>query len=273
MNESAHSHTDQEIADPIDRPVRWQQSLLGLIPFLLLPVFYLINALYQAFTSNLNVVEPGVGWLVGLAGLWLLALLFGEIRGFPRWTFPYWGVALLVTFYFQSFRGTVFAEQFRGTAMVWLPLLAVALLGMLFRRGLDPLRELVDVVRNDWTVLTFAIYGALPLLFWVAYEGTYPKGVLFLVVLPLLALGAYFYMRFTGIRRRTFALLGGFLLAWAVMVVHIGIYWNNRQLPGMGAPITWQDALRGMLPAGILVLALMLAPALLGLLPRPRQTA
>jgi|GEM_PF-4641996 len=56
----------------------------------------------------------GLGILFALTGMLMAALVVGWVKDFPRWVFPYWGMALLISLYMHSFTGTVAGYDVRG---------------------------------------------------------------------------------------------------------------------------------------------------------------
>ena len=127
----------------------WGEALLALGPFLLLPGFRLV---WMLLTPYLDVNNTEFGSLIGFSvlGLFLIILVVGWVRDFPRWVFPYWGFLLLVSLYLQNFTGTLFGAPFTGSWLVWLPLVGVAVLGSLARGGVQPVIRLLRSIRVCW---------------------------------------------------------------------------------------------------------------------------
>lgn len=102
-------------------------------------------------------------------GLLLAVVCLREVKGFPRWSFPYWGMALafssllvgaalpgLIVFGHTFGRGELWGWR------AWIPVLTVAVIALLLTRVVRPLRQLVTGVWHDWTRLSFAFYGTCP---------------------------------------------------------------------------------------------------------------
>jgi hypothetical protein len=241
-----------------DLPASWGETLLGLGPFLVLPAFFSLRNI-----MTIPTVATAVTLFI-FAMLWVV-LLVGWVKGFPRWVFPYWGFALLITLYFQGFTGTVFGNSFTGNWRVWIPLLGVAAIGMLWSRDLGSIYRLVRSFWVDWTRLSFAFYGLLPLMILAIYDEVHDS-----VASPaqtglmlLLAVGALFYMRSDKIWSRFAWLVAGFSLAWALASIHLGLYWNGRQEPGMGASASWAGTFSWTVPMGAVLLVVLISPVLL----------
>jgi hypothetical protein len=250
----------------LDRPAFWGETLLALGPFLLLTVLFLLVLLLTPFISNLN--DPTIGLVIqlGVVLILLVVLLAGWVKNFPRWVFPYWGFALTITLYFFHFTGTVSGYPFRGNWRVWIPLGGVALVGLLWTRSFRPIYNLFESLWKDWTLLSFAFYGALPLFFFAAYDEVHDAKFILTMFILILGAGAAFYMRTESIWHRFASLVGGFSIGWLVLMIHLGLYWTGRQESGMGAPGTWAGTLDWTSRFGLILMLALVAPVLLGFL-------
>jgi hypothetical protein len=247
-----------ETLHELDRPASWPETLLALGPFLVWPLLML-------FRIWMTVPNLGTAITFLILSLLLVALLVSWVRDFPRWCFPYWGFVFLVAFYFQGFRGTVFGRSFSGSWLVWLPVLGVALIGMLWTRDFRVIYRLFRLLWLDWTRISFVIYGLLPLMLIAIYDevrDAISQPVLTGLML-LLALGALLYMRSANVWPRFLWLVAGFSLSWLLATLHLVLYWNGRQEPGMRAPATWDGTLSWAAPLGGFLLVILIAPALL----------
>lgn len=241
-----------------DLPASWGETLLGLGPFLVLPAFFSLRNI-----MTIPTVATAVTLFV-FAMLWVV-LLASWVKGFPRWCFPYWGFASLITLYFQGFRGTVFGNSFSGNWLVWIPLLGVAAIGTLWSRDMQSIYRLFRSFWVDWTRLSFAFYGLLPLMIYAIYDEVHDSVAepALTGLMLLLAVGALFYMRTVKIWPRFAWLVTGFLLAWALASIHLGLYWSGRQELGMRAPATWAGTLSWTTPMGAVLLVVLISPVLL----------
>jgi hypothetical protein len=143
----------------------------------------------------------------------------------------------------------------------WIPLIVLALVALLLTRSRRPLIRLIQGVWNDWTRLSFALYGfALPVFTVIFFDnewGTFELIGLMLDTL-LLAVGAIAFMRSRVIWQRVVSLQA---IMW--ILVFKGI------LSGWAFP--WRRALEE--PAVLLLFVLlygglMFIPGLVGLLHR-----
>jgi hypothetical protein len=128
---------------------------------------------------------------------------------------------------------------------------------------------LVTNVWRDWTRLSFALYSLVPMLLWMAFDEVADRYELpFMIAMTLiLAGGALAYMRSRGTWQRATALLAGTILARVLATAGTMVYWSKHPQPWMtGPPVRWYGIVRASSTGGVLLLAFLFAPALLGLL-------
>jgi hypothetical protein len=184
--------------------------LAGMLPFVLSGLVYVLKGVnYHAPLAWLGRGTSGLHGYLDLIvlGFALIGLGIGWAQRFPRWSYAYLGVTVMNSVWladvstsgFRLFGYTFGREQWgwRG----WLPLLALIVLMLLLTRSLRPLAQLLQDIRRDWTLLSFALYAALAWLFLgVAYDNkSWYDQTLYLplnLFLQMLALtgGAFFYM-------------------------------------------------------------------------------
>lgn len=258
-----HVKPQTRILDGLDQRASWGEILLALVPFLLLPFINLLGIILISILKVPNLPIIGNGITLAVIGMLLIVMIVGWIKGFPRWCFPYWGFVLLVTFYLQNFKGTVFGLPFQGNWWVWIPVYSVAIIGLLWTRNVEAIDRLIVSIWKDWTLLSFTFYGALPLLFIAAYEEVRNVELVKMTVFLILVVGALLYMRSSKNWPRFACLVGGFSLAWLVTMIQLGLYWNGRQELGMGEPASWAGTLNWTGRMGATLLAILLAPMLI----------
>lgn len=254
----------------------WGEVLRGMVPFLLQPIFFILGSAIAALDKYLHLTDAvlPIPVLVAVASLALLAfsgaflvvLGVGWVEGFPRWSYPYGGLVL-------AFTSLVVADRldlwiiFNRYAR-WIPLLVMAAIALLLGRLWRPLRSLYKGVWHDWSRFSFGLYGILPLALAIAFDEVRgPCGAPCLAASSvILAMGALAYIRSARTSQRALTLLLGMTLAWTAATVYLAIYWHGRQEFWMRQPGNGYETARGMLVALGVLVALLLAPALLGLL-------
>ncbi|MCP4420029.1 MAG: hypothetical protein GY805_25760 [Chloroflexi bacterium] len=186
--------------------------LTGILPFVLIGLMYVLKGVnYHAPLAwmggrGTSGIHGYLGFIV--LGLALIGLGIGWARRFPRWSYAYLGLTvmesvLLADTATPGFRlfGHTFGRELWGWRG-WLPLLLLTAVMLLLTRSLQPMAQLIQSIRRDWTRFSFAIYAALAWLFMgVAYDGKtwynqtfYLPLNLFLIALAM-TVGAFFYMR------------------------------------------------------------------------------
>ena len=255
-------------SNELARPAPWQESLLALGPALLYPLGFLIGSILTPFLKDPLSPNFALGIMFAVVGILLVILLMGWVMDFPRWVFPYWGFVLLISLYVYTFTGTMFGYQVRGGWWAWMPLMGVAVVGSLWARSFRPVLALFKSIWRDWTLLSFAFYGALPLLFIASYDEVRNDGPIVSLIMLILAAGTSLYMRAEKAWNRFACLAGGFSLGWITLMIHQGIYWNGRQETWMPKPGSWVDTLSWTSRSGAILMLILVVPVLVGFLRR-----
>lgn len=228
----------------------WGVSLLSLLPFFIGGTLRLILSYQPGWTpreqSLFYLLFLLLGTLVLLAGCAL-----GSAKKFPRWAYPY---PFYLAFSLSTLVGyAVFVFQLyfnsRNSFLFFLVVILVVLL-------LPGLRSFYSHIRQDWTLLSYGLYGfALYLLSTVDFDET-PRLTL-LVLLPSLIslLAALAHLRIRSAPVRISVLLVGTYVAL--------FFWLLPIFQGMVS--VWLGIVIGsfmLLGYGMLLTAILLAPIL-----------
>ena len=167
-------------------------------------------------------------WSLGL-GL----LVIGFKQGSPRWFMPYLGLPLpiisviafnvIVNPEWSGFpflrESSWFVKQFFHQGVLWVWLLLSVLLIFLLTRLIPRLRSFHQKLLDDWTLLCFLLYGAIPLVIVIAFEEF--KGEEPYLVLSLLALALFSWLYLRGLTSwaKFWSLLSGLTLAMSIVVM------------------------------------------------------
>lgn len=202
-------------APPPDGRDTWQQAVLELSLFLLAALLLLL-ATYRPLTG----LSPGWQHNMSFLGqiivpLTLPLFLLGLARGLPRWAYPSGG--LLAGHY------ALVANQFGLRPFLVVMLLATIILAFVALVTNPqpaplptPLRRIGQSISLDWTRLSFAVYGAMPLAIIIAFDDGYANNrtpYLALAILVMVA-GALLYAR----SRQTLMQLGALVSAMSLAI-------------------------------------------------------
>ncbi len=241
----------------------WGETLAGLWPFLFLgPVSVII--MYMTVPAWFQYSEdPKYLLFIVFVLSMLVGLGVGWAKGWPRWSYPYLGFAMIVGG--LAIGGTVSSMVFTvGPEWPVLPqvLIAVGVFGLtvgiltLIARAWRPLHSLYRSIRQDWTRLSFGLFPAVLVIFGTVDLDEDPIFTLNVFVPSLIVLaGALVYLHSTTKAQRVLALLVSLTLAVAVRVVGGNIFYATYYAT-----------------YGAVVGVIVFIPALLELLPRPAKS-
>lgn len=220
------------------KPGQWGETALGMLPFVLIglaTIFYVapVDLSSMDVMMILGAIFSLGGYLVILYGL-----LRGWLLGFPAWVYPYLIYAILYALILSnaSTPGLVIAGIPLFGSKLWgwrafVPLGFVTLLALILSRP-----PWVDLVRlgkgiwNDWTRLSFGLYGLLPLAIMVSMDEVersfrFPPTLLAVVLMIIGALG---YMRLGKTWQRLAALLVCAALSVGMMMAAGDYFWQTH---------------------------------------------
>ncbi|MCC6300824.1 MAG: hypothetical protein IT314_16180 [Anaerolineales bacterium] len=201
------------------------ETFAALAPFLLGGVLPVLFSLIVDIPLWIQIVFTLFMWfLVGS----LLALGFKQSA--PRWFMPYLGVPLslisLIAFNnmvnpeWNGFpflhNASWFVTQVFYLGMLWMGLIVSILLIFLLTGLIPRLRPFHQRLRDDWTLLPFTLYGAVPFVIVLSFDEFKNEEMYLILAFLALALGAWLYFRSASAWRKFWSLLGGLTLAMAV---------------------------------------------------------
>jgi hypothetical protein len=232
--------------------------------------------------------------LILCAGALLLVLGWAFVKRFPRWSLPYLGLVLLLGIILLAYDRIwgwiypLFLELF-GPRFLWsIPVrvvyvavyefivlfsfLLAALILVNLLRLLPYTRGVWQRVRADWTRLSFLLYGGLVFNLGLLFEEyRYDELWQFMAWISL-ALGAWWYLRARGQKQRILALIGGATGAMWIVALAKWVLIPLQKWPA-GYPVSPSEVTRWVetdsaMTGWVCILLMLLAPALLSLLPR-----
>jgi len=251
------------------------EALAGTFFFLATGCALLIAAWPQGLIdlpSSVNSVAAMLAaYLVAVAGFGI-----GWVKGFPRWSYPYGAYAFVFALYWMSVATpdvTILNHTFERNELwgwrAWVPLLTVVAVAIMVTRSAQPVIRSVRDIRRDWTRLSFAIYGLMPLFVGLCFDevSNIYEFPFTLMATVILVCGAFAYMHSRQTPPRALSLLIGASVTMAIVAVGNGIYWHGRQETWMAIPSNGiQNAIDVGITGGV-VLIVMFLPALLQFFP------
>jgi len=211
------------------------------------------NSALGSYIFALQVILPVTGYCVG----W--------IKGFPRWSYPYVGVSLLISLYRMnastpgiSFFGyEVFGRELWGWRS-WIPLLIATVVALIISRSFRPVKRFFTNGWDDWTLFTFCMFGCMPMLVFLGFDEIDNLYTIYFTIglNAVMILSAYVYMRGTRMWQRALALGVGIVIPVVVASLGSTLYWLENG---------WVS-IPGMIKASFSVVIVMFAPAFIGVL-------
>ena len=248
--------------DLTDKPSSWPGALAGSGLFVLAGLMMILMEIPPQWE---------IGWLQQFSMLFfpLFFLLppgfyaAGWVKGFPAWSYPWVAHALVWSLYMMNVATPglrIFNYTFGSNDLwlwrAWIPFLVATAIALLITRSFQPVRDLFTNAWRDWTRVTFALFGFMPLVVMIAFDEidrlyTFYFMVLLAVVMPASALA---YLRSRSTRQQALALFSGIFITVMISNIAPTIYWRGVTNAG--------SAFMGV----IIILLFMFSPALLSLL-------
>lgn len=258
------------------------EAFAALAPFLFSMVMVIIGYLARYWTAPIWV---SIAFVILFWSAAIGLILFGSARGLPRWFLPYLGVLLaiaslllfniLVNFRLDVwwYRSSGFESVFNFGNFLWIGLILLVFLLLAISRSVPRFHPFYQRLRNDWTLLSFLLYGMVPLMIWLIYDEYVNEEPFFALSLFILALGGWFYLRNNKPLKRFVSLQIG--LALSMFTAAAGqaalILWSRPQV----FDFMLKDELLFTLETWLWLAVIMSLPLLFNLLPRaepPPQT-
>ena len=258
--------------NPPEKSTTTGQVILGSLPFF---VFGLIMILLELPNPDELIASE---WFNTLANILFATLMIlpaigfgiGWVQNFPRWSYPYTGMAFILAFYIRSsstpglnfFGIPIFGRELWGWR-AWIPLAVAFIVALAISRSFKPFLRFFSNLWQDWSIPSYFMAGALPLLVMFAFDEIDPQySLYFMVPFSVLLVGmAVLYLRSQYSGKRVLVLTIGVLAILFSAVLGSNSYWlahNGMHLSGARETL----ALAGKISV------IMLLPAWLELLRR-----
>ncbi|NJC98120.1 MAG: hypothetical protein FIB03_17590 [Anaerolineae bacterium] len=205
--------------------------------------------------------------------------LLGSAKGLPRWFLPYLGlplpIASLLIFNvlldpkWPGFNvpWLVSVILMEGFLWGWMALIVVVLL--LISAWMPKFRPFYRRLRDDWTLLSFLLYGAAPLTLFITFDEYKNVEPFFFVSLLMLALGGWSYLRNSEPWKQFMSLYIGLALSMLTAAAGKAVLFEESwpQFVSLG----WENEMIYTLVTWAWLAFIMFLPYMLNLLPRSKN--
>ena len=273
---------DQNLASSLPAPaapVPLGQVVLGLLPLVALglgmTLMEIPTSKDELFIRTISFTGPYVVVLIGL--------LWGWLKGFPRWVYPclVYGIVFAVYLSFAATPGLVIFNIPMWNDEAWglrsfVPLaLVIAVALLLSRPTWGPVKKMIQDIWNDWTLFAYGLYGLLPLVIPIMLDetGRSYRFPITAIAAIIMVTGAALYLGLAKSRLRTTAMLAGAFLSILAASIGSSLYWkthsidiftDERQL--IAGPIPWGSIVfPSIFSSAMCILSLLLIPGLIGI--------
>jgi hypothetical protein len=218
----------------------WRTLLAGSLLFLVWGLEAIFTAAafsnYGSGSAVLLAASQVCSWLVFL--LPAVVVGYAWMHNFPRWTYAYVGSAFLYTYFmaanFIVTPQTSLLGNSPGTYTTWgwrawIPLVLALGIGLSITRSLRPLRRFITNAWQDWTLLTYAMFGWVPLLLLASFDEVASAITLTFmpIVVSILVVTAVIYLASRRISQRAGSLFAGIYLSLGLTLVVTELYWSG----------------------------------------------
>ena len=228
------------------------QVMMGGLPFLLFSIIMILLELPVSLLHRGWFSPMGITLFLTFLTLPAIGFGIGWVKNFPRWSYPYTGMALILAPYIQNastpaitlFGIPIFGRELWGWR-AWIPLAVALVIALVVSRSFKPFLRFFTNLWNDWTIPSYLLIGALPLLVWVLFDEMDRMFTLyFMIAFAVLFMGmVILYLRSQTTGQRVLTLTLGVLIIVVTAVWGTTSYWleHNGIYPS-GVRTMWTRA-------------------------------
>ncbi|PWB70682.1 MAG: hypothetical protein C3F07_16220 [Anaerolineales bacterium] len=276
----------RKFASRFDFPQGSRTEFLAVMASFVIPVAVILFV--RALIYFFGVVPANALWLNIIFAIFFFGSLLGMLgvglaAGVPRWFLPYLGFMLSIINLFThtlvfppSWSGFSFLQQasrfirgFVRQGTVWIGVIVLAILLVLIAALIPKFRPFYRRLKDDWTLLAFVIYGAVPLAIILTFDDYQGEQPYVLTANLILTIGGWFYLRTQLPWKRYLILFIGLALSMAVAALGKAIiykyYWEGVR------HFTWQSEMMSTVTLGVWMALFMLTTLVLILLPQAKN--
>ncbi|NTV19493.1 MAG: hypothetical protein HGA83_08705 [Bacteroidales bacterium] len=197
-------------------------SLLATIPFGLFGLSWAFS------NSGFNVPALIQMFLFITAVISMFVLLgIGWIKNFPRWSFPAIGFCLLLSVFLMMVVISGLSDGVLGL-WAWTPLLITLIISLIIKPGSEPIKKIIERIKEEPALILFALYGFVPIFVWILSDEMYTTWMIFIALISTLILssGIYLFLKSDKKRTRVLSVIISGLLAVIITYTASAIYWR-----------------------------------------------
>jgi fucose 4-O-acetylase-like acetyltransferase len=246
-----------QTSSDLEQPASWSGVAAGLLIFAVAAAFLLISEI----PSQWGLAEqPALSILVywGMLLIPASGVCAGWIQEFPRWSYPYAGLAVLIALFMTNattpgltvFNYPTFDRQIWGCRAL-IPLALAGVVGLAVTCSFQPVRKFFAQMSADRTLAVYLMTGFLPIVVFIAFDEVDSPYTLstYWIVCAILFVMATVYLRSRTFNGRARTLITGTLAILLITSISVSMYWYRLNpkyvyLPGM---IGWTLCLTGFI--------------------------
>jgi hypothetical protein len=172
-----------------------------------------------------------------------------------------------------SYLSSQFLRTFVRDGFLWGIFIPLLILLVAFSATIPRYRPFYRLLRNDWTLLCFILYGSAPIMALIPFEGYINYGFFVIGMFLILAAGGWSYLRNDVPWKKFLILIGGVTLSMFTAAMGQAILYEsslyNSPRPYFNFP--WWNTVHQTVIAWMWLVLIMFLPLAINLLPRSRN--
>lgn len=215
----------------------WAGTAAGALCFALTGLQMMAFEIPHGWALNQWLQENAVLMLLFWLGIGPVGYALGWMRGFPRWSYPYTGMAIIMALYMTMVAtpgirilGYTFGPRDMWGWRAFVPLALATLIAVLFSRPRNQLPRLFGNIRQDPSILSFLLFGFMPLLVMIEFDEIDRLYSLYFMALvaALMVIAAVVYLRSRTGWSRSLSLILAMIVIIAVSEAGSIAFWQEN---------------------------------------------
>lgn len=193
-----------------------QTATFASIPVLLFGVKWILEHL------DLNLTFKVVLSIFSIAPMFFL-LGIGWVKNFPKWSVYSIGFCLLISLMLMNISSPSLDRTEVWGVYGLMPLVVTLIISLTINFSLEPLKQLIKQIKEDFTTLLFILYGSLPLILWVEFDEIQSiSAIPYIIILTVLtAAGVVVYLTSTKKLYRLLTMIIALIVTNAISLYYI----------------------------------------------------